>query len=396
MRARRAAVLLLALAPSAAAGFALLGPIWEDGRGRIEVGGLEGSSFRTALVSAAGDWEDASDFDFAVDFGGDGACDRGFPFGAGPLSDGAEFETRDCNGSDLGSDTLAVTQIDSEGGRFVALGMVFNDELDWEIYDGPWNDASPEFRRVALHELGHWLGLDHEDFVPAIMSSFAGDLDALQGDDVAGARFLYGPGPTPPPPPPPTPLPPEVVCRRDQLRAAAAFCRKRFSCEARRASRPDADPLGLRRDACLADAAGGFERRFAEATLPNPGCLWAPAAAEARALVEGPAEPIAEGLLQGADPALRADAALRRRLLRRAGRACDASFTAEARYARSADDARRSAERGRARQGFVQAAGAAIERAAGDGVSYGGTAPLDAAAALDLLVDDFASLAAGS
>jgi hypothetical protein len=387
--------LLSALAPTAAAGFALLGPVWEDGEAPIHVGALEGSPFRSALVSAAGDWEGASDFEFAVDFAGDGACDRGFPFGSGPLTGGAEFETRDCDGSLLGDDTLAVTMVESAAGRFEALGLVFNDDFDWELYDGPWDDAAPDFRRVALHELGHWLGLDHEDAAPAIMASFASDIARLQSDDVAGARFLYGPGP-PPPPPPPQVLPPEVVCRRAQLRAAASVCRKRFGCEARHAKHADADPLGARRDACLADAAGRFERRFGEATLPNPSCLWSPAAADALAQVAAPADALAEGLLLGADLASPPDAMLRRRLLRRAGSACGDAFSAEARFARSEDEARRAAQRVRARGGFVEAAGDAIARAAAEGVAYAGTPPTEAADALDLLVDDFASLAAGS
>jgi hypothetical protein len=395
VRSARAALALAALAPSAAAGFAVLGPVWEGGSGPIHVGALDGSEFRSALASAAGDWEDVSDFDFRLDYAGDGACDRGFPFGSGPLADGVEFETRDCDGFDLGSDTLAVTMLESENGRFDSLGMVFNDDLDWDLYDGAWSNDRPDFRRVALHELGHWLGLDHEDAVPAILSSFAGDLDRLQTDDVQGVRFLYGPSGPPPPPPPPE-LPPEVVCRRDQLRAAAALCRKRFACEARRAKRPERDPMGLRRAACLDDAELGFARRFAAATLGNAACPWQPAATDALAQVADPADAVAAGLLVGADLAVPADAALRRRLLQRAGRACDAAFAAEARFARSEDPGKRAAQRGDARGDFVERATEAITRAAAEGVAYAGSAPVDAADALDLLVDAFASLAAGS
>jgi hypothetical protein len=53
-------------------------------------------------------------------------------------------------------------------------------------------------RRVALHELGHMLGLDHPDEkgqrVTALMNSILGDMDALTEDDIAGAQSLYGGG----------------------------------------------------------------------------------------------------------------------------------------------------------------------------------------------------------
>ena len=52
-----------------------------------------------------------------------------------------------------------------------------------------------DFQRVALHEFGHVLGLDHPDQfgqnVAAIMNSTISDTDALQYDDILGAYALY-------------------------------------------------------------------------------------------------------------------------------------------------------------------------------------------------------------
>jgi Matrixin len=382
----------MVLVPASAAPFVVLGPVWDGGEAPLHVGALEGSEFRSALVDAARDWEAVSDFDFLADFDGDGACDRDF-LGRGELTDGAEFETRDCDGSFLDFDTLAVTQIESVGDRTVAVGAVFNDDLAWDVYDGPWDDDAPDFRRVALHELGHWLGLGHENGALAIMASFAGDTQALQADDVDGVRFLYGPT-GPPPPPPPPPVDPEVACRQGQLRAAGSLCRRHFACEGKRARRPEKDPDGLRRDACQEAAESDFVARFDAAA--NPSCLWTESGSAALPLVAEAAALTETGLLAGADPGNPADAKLRQRLLKRAGRACGEAFGAEARFAKSAGEARRAKQRGAARTAFVAAATGAIARAAEHGVVYGGTAPAAVAGELDALVDAYAGQAAGN
>jgi hypothetical protein len=392
-RAHLAGLAVALLAPAAATGFALLGADWSGGDAPLHVGAIEPPSLRAALVDAARDWEAASNFDFAVLFDDEGACDRDF-FGVGPLDDGAELHWRDCDGFALGLDTLAVTMSESEGGRFVAVGVIFNEDLDWALYDGPWAPDEPEFRRVALHELGHWLGLGHESGAVAIMQPFAGDLDRLQGDDIAGVRFLYGPI-GPPPPPEPEPLPPELVCRRSQLRAAGALCSAHARCEARRAGKPERDPTGTLREACRARTAERFDRRVEKAVLRG-GCLWQPLAADARSLVVPPLELVEAGLLTGAEPASRDDAKLRKALLQRVAGACAAGFDAEARFAKHGDGFRRAGERANAAAKLVTGAERALARAAARGVSFAGTPPGDAADALDLLIDDYAAAAAAA
>ncbi len=80
--------------------------------------------------------------------------------------------------------------------------VIFNRKYRWDSYRGNMRRASDgsalvDLRRVALHEFGHVLGLNHPDdsgqTVRAIMNSHTGDIDRLQQDDVDGVTSIYGP-----------------------------------------------------------------------------------------------------------------------------------------------------------------------------------------------------------
>lgn len=106
-------------------------------------------------------------------------------------------------GDALGSRTLAVTVMRSSGSRMIEADVAFNSRANWSSYLGPLEDSPDDIHRVALHELGHVLGLEHPNQagqqVAAIMNSQVSDLDRLQHDDIAGARSLYGTPPNSPP-----------------------------------------------------------------------------------------------------------------------------------------------------------------------------------------------------
>lgn len=109
-------------------------------------------------------------------------------------------------GSTLGGNILGVTYLRYSGIQIVEADIVFNSNWTWDSYRGP-RSVRPDrwdIRRVALHELGHLIGLDHPDqanppqSVAAIMTSRISNLDRLQADDIAGAQALYGaPGAAP-------------------------------------------------------------------------------------------------------------------------------------------------------------------------------------------------------
>lgn len=84
-------------------------------------------------------------------------------------------------------------------GRRVEADIVFNSAFTFDSYRGPIRSSGVwDMRRVALHELGHVLGLDHPDqhgqSVTALMNSIIGNLESLTDDDIAGAQSLYGGG----------------------------------------------------------------------------------------------------------------------------------------------------------------------------------------------------------
>lgn len=103
-------------------------------------------------------------------------------------------------GEAWGSGVLAVAlTYSTSSSSAVESDVVFNQNLKWDSYRGPArysNGAVYDFRRVAMHEFGHVLGLDHPDqdgqTVTALMNSRVSNLDTLAADDIAGAQALYG------------------------------------------------------------------------------------------------------------------------------------------------------------------------------------------------------------
>lgn len=102
-------------------------------------------------------------------------------------------------GKEFEGNTIAVTTTWVLGNERTEGDIIFNNKRTWDSYRGNTRTGVIDIQRVALHELGHLLGLDHPDeagqtFTPTpIMNSNITSRDTLTTDDISGAQSLYGP-----------------------------------------------------------------------------------------------------------------------------------------------------------------------------------------------------------
>jgi hypothetical protein len=177
---------LLASRPSD--GFELTGPKWPSATTTFDVdipgaGGLWNTAFEDAMAS----WSVPTKFTYLIR-----RNSFSDPCNFSDTRNGVAFTSTAC-GVAWGATTLGISYTVAFGSGVLAeTDIIFNSNLSWNVYSGPW--GGPEFRRAAVHELGHSLGLDHEDDVPAIMQSALSIGNTIlnpTADDIAGSNFLY-------------------------------------------------------------------------------------------------------------------------------------------------------------------------------------------------------------
>jgi hypothetical protein len=168
--------------------YVLSGKSWRNGEAAIYSEGSADPYWNNAFVQAMQYWNLLSNFAFTNVNGYADPCEEPLFGGA---DTGWEFRYDNC-GAAFGRGTLAVNFMWSSGNRILQAGTVFNANQVWDVHSGS-NGNYNDFRRVAAHELGHALGLDHENVKTALMNPYYSDgIETPQTDDINGLKAIYG------------------------------------------------------------------------------------------------------------------------------------------------------------------------------------------------------------
>lgn len=159
----------------------------------VDIAGADGlwnESFEDAMF----EWTEATGFSFYIIRQYADPCNRN------DRKNGVGWERLDC-GDEFGT-ALAVTHSLFSGlnGITSQADITFDTNRKWNVYDGALQKSMSggtlyDFHRVALHELGHVLGLGHvSGRTDSIMQVTVSNIYRLTNDDVNGVSAIYGTG----------------------------------------------------------------------------------------------------------------------------------------------------------------------------------------------------------
>lgn len=142
----------------------------ELGGGLVLNNGATDESIDETLSQALQAWEDVAAVSFVED-----TTDPMFTFAAAPI--------------DIEFAGVTVFQPDLPGlNTTESADVFFNSQYLWSDNGGT---GSTDFYAVALHEIGHIIGLDHPEDPSQIMNAVI-QTDTLGDGDIRGAQFVYG------------------------------------------------------------------------------------------------------------------------------------------------------------------------------------------------------------
>lgn len=181
--------------------FELDGPKWLGAKAvyYVDMAGMSATeiSWNSAVIQSLDEWTEKTLFDFSL-------VEENFDPCLNNNISSIDFSSDYC-GTSFGSNVLAITvrrfenQILGppsirESDIVVKEDIDPDEDDDWNIFDGDivqFGITGLDFKRTVLHELGHVIGLSHENQAEAIMAPSIGDIFELQQDDIDGVEALY-------------------------------------------------------------------------------------------------------------------------------------------------------------------------------------------------------------
>lgn len=183
-------VMGLAMVTATGHGFVVTAP-WSPPIAEVWVG-LEPagtSRFSKDFTDALNEWNSATKFHFGIAQKYLDSCKSEPAKHGAPPKIGAAFTDQDCDQNTLDG-VFGLTQYEIENGALKWARIFFVRSVPWDVHTGPSQNRI-DFRRVALHEAGHALGLGHELIKTAIMNEVYDGVEHLQPDDKDGLKKLY-------------------------------------------------------------------------------------------------------------------------------------------------------------------------------------------------------------
>ncbi|MAF33091.1 MAG: matrixin family metalloprotease [Desulfobacterales bacterium] len=170
------------------------GPPWPSSTTTFYVK-YDNGTYDTAFIEAMNKWNGLSNFSFSSNTST--YVDPCNSVSSPDYLNSYNFSSNNCDRG-WGGATLAVCYLWYSGSTRLDTDVIFNSNRSWGVHDG--TTTSPyDFKRVAVHEVGHALGLGHETTNTAIMNPYySTTIIGPQTDDINGLVALYG-GTTPTP-----------------------------------------------------------------------------------------------------------------------------------------------------------------------------------------------------